>query len=77
MHSQTELKFYCDRKRHLVCVPYSIDNLNRMADILGIKRCWKHKDHYDIPKKRIAEVMEKCQVVSGKEIVKIIRTGNS
>ena len=68
-----DVKYFCDTKRHLVCVPYSIENLHKMADALGIKRCWFHKDHYDIPKTRIAEIAAKCEVVSSKEIVKIIR----
>lgn len=65
--------YLCDDKRHLVCFPYSIENLHRMADDLGIKRCWFHRDHYDIPKRRIVEITSKCQVVSSKEIVEIIR----
>ena len=44
-----------------------------MARNLDIKRCWFHRDHYDIPKKRIAEIEAKCEIVSSKEIVKIIR----
>ena len=44
-----------------------------MADNLGIKRCWFHKDHYDIPKRRIDEVMSKCEVVRSKDIVNIIK----
>lgn len=67
------LKFYCDRSRHLVCVPYSIEGLHAMALELGIARCWFHKDHYDIPKKRIVEIMSKCEIVSSKDIVRIIR----
>ena len=42
-----------------------------MAKDLGIKMCWFHVDHYDIPKRRIEEVTAKCIVVSSKEIVKI------
>ncbi len=42
-----------------------------MAADLGIKRCWFHKDHYDIPKRRIEEITKKCILVSSKEIVKI------
>jgi len=42
-----------------------------MAEDLNIKRCWFHKDHYDIPLRRIEEITEKCEVVSSKEIVKI------
>lgn len=68
-----DLKYYCDDARHLVCVPYSKENLHKMADDLGIKRCWFHKDHYDIPKLRMKEIMDKCEVVSSKRIVEIIR----
>jgi hypothetical protein len=42
-----------------------------MAKDLGIKPCWFHVDHYDIPKRRIEEITSKCIVVSSKEIVKI------
>lgn len=69
-----QLTYYCDRGRHLVCLPYSIENLHRMADDLGIARCWFHKDHYDIPKRRIEEISAKCQVISSKDIVRIIKT---
>ena len=67
------MKYYCDSHRHLVCLPYSIENLHKMAEDLGIKRCWFHKNHYDIPKRRIEEIMEQCKVVSSKEIVDIIK----
>lgn len=67
------MKYFTDRKRHLVCIPYSIENLHKMADELGIKRCWFHKDHYDIPIRRIAEIEAKCIIVSSKEIVLIIK----
>ena len=43
-----------------------------MAENLGIKRCWFHKTHYDIPKKRIDEIKQKCIIVSSKDIVNII-----
>lgn len=69
------LIYYCDDARHLVCVPYSIENLHQMAKDLDIKRCWFHKNHYDIPKKRIAEITNKCNFVSSKEIVIIIENG--
>ena len=67
------LEYYCDDMRHLVCKPYSIENLHKMAEDLKIKRCWFHKNHYDIPKRRIEEIHEKCKVVSVKEILSIIR----
>lgn len=69
-----ELKYVCDKSRHLVCVPYSIENLHVMAEELGLKRCWFHKNHYDIPKTRIKEITKKCIKVSSKEIVEIIRS---
>ena len=67
------MKYYCDTKRHLICIPYSIENLHKMADNLNIKRCWFHKTHYDIPKRRIDEITNKCLVISTIDIVRIIR----
>ena len=66
------LTFVCDNYRHLVCLPYSKDNLHRMAGILGLKRHWFHKDHYDIPVKRQAEITAKCRVVRPRIILAII-----
>ena len=69
------MNYFCDNKRHLVCVPFSIENLHTMADDLGIKRCWFHfgkNPHYDIPKNRIDEITSKCTVITSKEIWKII-----
>tara|TARA_R110000772_G_scaffold5691_2_gene20353 strand:- start:9291 stop:9524 length:234 start_codon:yes stop_codon:yes gene_type:complete len=68
-----DLKYFCDNKRHLVCEPYSIENLHIMAEDLEIKKWWFHKNHYDIPKRRIEEITEKCELVSPKEIVRIIK----
>ena len=67
------MEYVCDDMRHLVCIPYSIDNLHKMAEELGIKRCWFHKDHYDIPKRRIDEIKSKCTVVSSRKIVEIAK----
>ncbi|MFY0656205.1 MAG: DUF4031 domain-containing protein [Neptunomonas phycophila] len=70
------MEYYCDSKRHLVCVPYSIENLHKMADDLGIKRCWFHSSkhpHYDIPKKRIKEIQARCILISPKELLNIIK----
>jgi hypothetical protein len=66
------LIYVTDGKRHLVCWPYSKDNLHKMAEQLGIKKCWFHKDHYDIPKKRKAEIEAKCVLVSPKDIAYLI-----
>jgi hypothetical protein len=67
------VNYYCDKARHLVCMPYSIDNLHVMANALSIHRSWFHKNHYDIPKLRIEEIMSACMVVSSKDIVRIIK----
>jgi hypothetical protein len=70
------LTFYCDRFRHLVCVPYTVENLYKMAEALGIKRCWFHNSknhpHYDIPKRRIQEIEAKVEVVSYRDILRIM-----
>jgi hypothetical protein len=44
-----------------------------MAKELNIKRCWFHRDHYDIPKRRIDEIKAKCLIVIDREILKIIK----
>jgi FMN phosphatase YigB (HAD superfamily) len=67
------MQYVCDTARHLICVPYSIENLHAMAAELGINRCWFHKNHYDIPKKRIAEITAMCTLVTSKQIVNIIK----
>jgi hypothetical protein len=70
--------YYCDESRHIVCVPYTVENLHKMAEDLGIAKNWFHKgknenSHYDIPKRRIQEIQDQCVVVSSNEIVDIIR----
>lgn len=68
-----KLAYICDNKRHLICSPYSVLNLHFMATQLKLKKCWFHKNHYDIPIKRIEEIKKVCQVISTKEIIEIIR----
>ena len=67
------MKYLTDGRRHLICLPYSIENLHKMANDLGIKRCWFHKDHYDIPKRRIAEIEAKCTLIGSRELLQIVR----
>ena len=70
------MRYLTDGKRHLICDPYSVEDLHRMADDLNISRCWFHKGrlpHYDIPKKRIEEITKKCEVVSSKDLIRIMR----
>lgn len=73
--NESTLTYVCDNYRHLVCVPYSVENLHRMAHELGINRCWFHnngKPHYDLPKTRIEEIKAKCTVVPRAHLASII-----
>ena len=69
------MTYYTDGQRHLVCVPYSVANLHAMAEDLDLKRCWFHSHpthaHYDMPKRRIAELTARCVTVSPKQILEI------
>lgn len=67
------LDYYCDNSRHLVYKPYSTINFHLMANDLEINKCWFHKNHYDISKRRIEEIQGKSIVVSSKEILEIIK----
>lgn len=70
------LKYVCDEKRHLICVPYSIKNLHIMADDLKLNRCWFHSGkfpHYDIPKRKVLQIQSKCDIISSRELLKIIK----
>lgn len=69
------MKYYCDNKRHLVCLPFSVENLHKMAVELKINKCWFHRGknpHYDIPKRRENEIKLKCEVVTTRQIWQII-----
>lgn len=73
-----ELEYFCDGPaRHIVCVPYTVENLHRMAEDLGIARCWFHRGarypHYDMPRYRIEEISARCTVVSSREILRIVK----
>lgn len=78
---KNNLTYYCDRYRHLVCEPFSIENLHIMADDLKIGRHFFEYSnhgrlpHYDIPANRIPEIMSKCVIVPKNQIVMIIRKG--
>lgn len=72
-----QLEYFCDNWRHLVCKPYTPENLHIMAADLGIKSHWFHADkrhpHYDIPLKRFAEIQARCTVVSQRDILRITK----
>lgn len=51
-----------------------------MAQNLQINKCWYHKGkfpHYDIPKKRIEEITNKCKIITSQELVTIIQNENN
>lgn len=77
MNRKKKLIFLCDKSRHLICQPYSLQNLLLMATELGISPLWFDKDHYDMPKRRIKEISKKCKIVRSKEIVQIIKDHNN
>lgn len=70
----SDLKYVTDGKRHLICVPYSIENMHQMARELLIKKFWFQKNHYIIPESREVEIEKKCKKVSQAEIKEIIRS---
>lgn len=70
------LTFFCDDDRHLVCQPFSVENLHLMAAYFGIGRRWFHglekgHPHYDIPSRRFTEIYKQCIVLSPREILLI------
>lgn len=74
------MKYLTDGKRHLICEPYSEDNLHKMAEDLNIPFWWFHSrklPHYDIPKLQIERVTKRCVIVSPKEIVRVIRSSGA
>lgn len=74
-----EVRYLCDSARHLVCYPYSVAALHDMARDLAIDRCWFHAGarhaHYDIPKRRLAEVSARCEVVDARTILRVTKGG--
>lgn len=71
------MEIFADKARHLVCIPYSVENLHTIASEFGLKRCWFHKrviSHYDIPKKRLDEILAdvRVTVVSPKKLLKLV-----
>jgi hypothetical protein len=72
------VRFLVDEKRHLICVPYSIDGLHAMAAELEINSRWFHRGrwpHYDVPVTRLAEIKARpdVELVSPREILRRIR----
>ena len=71
------MRYFTDGMRHLVCLPYTRENLHTMAAELGIKRCWWHSGasymHYDVPKRRVAEITARCELVTPQQLLAIVK----
>lgn len=70
------MQYFCDLNRHLICTPYSVENLHKMAEDLEIKKCHFHGGkflHYDITKRRMIEIQNKCIILSSRELLDIIK----
>ena len=76
MNIKMFLRYYTDNRRHLVCLPYSIENLHLMAEELRLHRRWFHNGkypHYDLPIRRIEEIEMKSINVSPRVIIEICK----
>lgn len=75
-HPLMFMKIFLDDQRHLVTFPYTEANLHLAAESLRIKRQWFHsgdKFHYDVPKRTMPRIINQVNLVSPKDIVRIIR----
>lgn len=78
------MTYLYDTGRHLICVPYSIENLHLMAKDLGLKKCWFHakkkkkQAHYDIPKseKQRAHIESQSRLISKQLLLSIIKNSH-
>lgn len=65
-----------DLARHLVCVPFSVENLHKTAEALGIGRHWYHggrHPHYDVPLRRKREIESRSVLGPSNVIVRAQR----
>lgn len=71
-----ELRYLCDENRHLICLPFSLENMKEMLFQLELKRKGLSKipckRFYRIPFDRLEEIMAQCEVVAAWEILEII-----
>ena len=73
------LSYFVDAERHLVCLPYTVENLHLMARRLGISRAWFHRTrggrhaHYDVPVNMTAHVRESAILLTPRDIVMLCR----
>lgn len=74
------MEIYADNYRHLICLPYTRENLHEMARLLGINAGWFHSSaggrlaHYDIPKRRVKEILsrEDVRVITTRQMLRLM-----
>jgi hypothetical protein len=68
---------YVTDKKHLICVPYSIENLHKMAEKFGIGKSLFKINHYSLSKfneSAIERISKKCRIISTSNIIEVIRS---
>ena len=69
-----KIRYVCDRERHLICCPYSKENLHKMARELNMEKKLFKSNHYSIPEERKKEIEKVCQIITTYEIEEIIQS---
>lgn len=73
---EVQLRYLCDENRHLICLPFSLENMKEMLFQLELKRKGLSKTpgkrFYRIPHERLLEIMAQCELVPAWEILEII-----
>lgn len=72
----SKITFITDKK-HLICVPYNLENLHKSANHLCIDPSLFKKNHYSIKeysKEIIEDISKSCRIVKTDNIVEIIQS---
>lgn len=71
--SVEELIYITDGVGNVICLPYSVENLHKMADDLGIAKRWYRNGHYNVPKEIADGLEEKCDKVTTTTLFRTVR----
>jgi len=71
--SVEEILFLTDGKENIICHPYSIENMKRMASELGIKSSWFKKDTFVVPKEFLETNEDKLDKVSSQTLFRTLK----
>lgn len=72
MNDVDNILFLTDGNKNVICVPYSEDNLHKMAKKLGISNRFFRKTHYVIPDAIRDNVEEYCEKVTSKTLFRTL-----